>query len=95
VGTRRSRPLSDPEADEHQDPHAEEQADEALTHRADPAEGEATRVGRVLDDPVDVGGDVPASVLVMLPDPNRGMLPGPDRMASTTWVVVARWRLGA
>ena len=36
-----------------------------------------------------------ASVLVMLPSLKWGMLPGPDRMASTIWVGVARWRLGA
>ena len=36
-----------------------------------------------------------ASVSVMFPGEKTGMLPGPERIASTIWVVVARWRLGA
>jgi hypothetical protein len=76
--TRRSRAVSDPEAHQHQDPHTDQKPDEALAHRTDPTEADTTGVGRVLDDTVDVGGDV------------KGLGIGDVALAEAIWGGVAR-----
>ena len=82
-------------SNEHQRSHPDQKADEALADRADPTQAHPAGVGRVLEDAGHVAGDVPGLGVGDVAGPKWGMLPGPERMASTTWVGVARWRLGA